>query len=65
MTNPALATALSHLQSFRATFAAEDTVDQISGLTAQDLDTIMAAAKPATDLEPGGTLTADDLGDVA
>lgn len=57
--------ALDHLRRFRATFNAGDQVDEESGLTADDLDAIIAAVRSPTDLEPGGSLSIDDIGDVA
>ncbi|MBB4155294.1 hypothetical protein GGQ80_003214 [Sphingomonas jinjuensis] len=60
-----LSAALDHLRRFRATFNAGDHVDEESGLTADDLDAILAAIEPPADLESGGSLSIDDLGDVA
>lgn len=41
---PDLATALAHLDAFRATFNDDDLVDEESGLTAADLSVVIEAA---------------------
>lgn len=60
-----LGRAIAHLRRFRTTFNAGDSVDEESGLTADDLDAILAAIRSPSDLEPGGSLSIDDIGDVA
>ncbi|MBB4087888.1 hypothetical protein [Sphingomonas carotinifaciens] len=55
--------AIERLQSFRARHAAGQSID--SGLTADDIDTILEQLRRPTDLEPGGSLGADDLGNLA
>lgn len=59
-----LVAALARLKRYRAALTA-DVVDDASGLTAADLDTIIAAVQAPGDLEPGGSLTEDDLGNFA
>lgn len=56
--------ALARLKQFRASLGA-DWVDEESGLTAGDLDAIVAAVHAPGDREPGGSLTEDDLGNFA
>lgn len=63
--NPALDAALDRLARFRAAHDADATIDAASGLTAADLDVIVAAAKPPSDLEPGGSQSLDDLANFA
>lgn len=57
--------AISHLRCFRATFNRGDLVDEESGLTADDIDVIFDAVRLPADLAPGGSLSVDDVGDVA
>jgi hypothetical protein len=63
--NEALNSALDHLRRFRAAFNPGDSVDEESGLTADDLDAILAAIRSPADLQPGGSLSIDDVGNVA
>jgi hypothetical protein len=68
-----LADAIAHLRNFRGTLYDGDEVDEESHLRAADLDIVIAAAEQqlradqaaGSDLEPGGSLSADDLGNVA
>lgn len=68
-----LAKAIAHIRDFRATLYDGDEVDEASRLSAADLDIVIAAAErqleaeqsAGSDLEPGGRLGIDDLGDVA
>jgi len=60
-----LTSAIARLRAFRSSWDAEDQIDEATGLTAQDLDLVLAALEPGADLEPGGSLTADDLGNLA
>ena len=68
-----LADAIAHLREFRATLYDGDEVDEESHLRVADLDVVIAAAEQqlradqaaGSDLEPGGSLGADDLGNVA
>jgi hypothetical protein len=60
-----LAEAVARLTLFRAYWEAGDEIDKTSHLTADDLDLIIDAVQPHADLEPGGSLTADDLGNMA
>jgi len=74
MSDPAtLASAIAHLRDFRASLYDGDEVDEESHLRAADLDVVLAAAElqlradqaASSDLEPGGSLSVDDLGNVA
>jgi len=68
-----LAAAIAHLRDFRATLYDGDEVDADSHLRAADLDVVLAAAElqlradrsASSDLAPGGSLDADDLGKMA
>ncbi|TKD53187.1 hypothetical protein [Sphingomonas baiyangensis] len=57
--------ALARLRAFRERHAGNATIDTETGLTAADLDTILAGRKATTDLDPGGSLDADDLAGAA
>lgn len=57
--------AIERLQGFRARHAAGQSIDTDSGLTADHIDTILEQLRRPTDLEPGGSLGADDLGNLA
>ncbi len=59
-----LTIAMKRLSQFRKTWEPGDEIDEISHLTAGDLDLIIDALQPHADLEPG-SLTADDLADMA
>lgn len=68
-----LAKAIAHIRAFRETLYDGDEVDEASGLSASDLDIVIAAAErqlaaersAGSDMEPGGGPSLDDLGDVA
>ncbi len=68
-----LASAIAHLRNFRATLYDGDEVDEESHLRVADLDVVLAAAElqlrseqsATSDLEPGGDLSVDDLGNMA
>ncbi|MBB4154544.1 hypothetical protein GGQ80_002460 [Sphingomonas jinjuensis] len=68
-----LAKAIAHVRDFRTSLYDGDEIDEASGLSAADLDIVIAAAErqlqsetsAGSDLTPGGSLTVDDLGDVA
>ncbi|HTG39595.1 hypothetical protein [Sphingomonas sp.] len=59
--NEALDLARTRLQAFRGRMEADAVIDAESGLTAADLDTILASCQPPSDLEPGGSMDVDDL----
>ncbi|MEZ0495858.1 hypothetical protein [Sphingomonas sp. IW22] len=63
--NEALDLARMRLKAFRAQMAADAVIDAESGLTAADIDTILAACQPPSDLEPGGSMDIDDLSGAA
>lgn len=68
-----LARAIAHVRDFRATLYDGDEVDEGSHLRAADLDIVIAAAElqlradraTGSDLEPGGEMGIDDLGNIA
>jgi hypothetical protein len=68
-----LAKAIAHVRDFRTSLYDGDEIDEASRLSATDLDIVIAAAErqlqseqaAGSDLEPGGSLSVDDLGDVA
>lgn len=57
--------AIERLQGFRSRHAAGQPIDRDSGLTGEDIDIILQHLRRPTDLEPGGSLGADDLGNLA
>lgn len=50
-----LISALARLRAFRSTWNAEDEIDEVSHLTAADLDMILAAADGPNDDEAGAS----------
>jgi hypothetical protein len=59
--NDALDHARLRLQAFRGDAPPERVLDSESGLTAGDIDQLLAACRAPTDLEPGGSLDLDEL----
>lgn len=59
--NDALDQARVRLHTFRSDAPPERVLDSESGLTAGDIDQILAASRAPADLEPGGSLDLDDL----
>ncbi|WP_141395801.1 hypothetical protein [Sphingomonas spermidinifaciens] len=59
--NQALDEARLRLEAFRGDAPADRVLDAASGLTAGDVDVLLAACRSPTDLEPGGSLSLDDL----
>jgi hypothetical protein len=55
-----LITALARLRAFRSTWEPNAEIDEKSGLTAADLDAILAAAEAPDDDEPGGSFNGGD-----
>ncbi|WP_315762817.1 hypothetical protein [Sphingomonas sp. Y38-1Y] len=59
--NDALDLARLRLKAFRGDAPTDRVLDAVSGLTAGDVDALLAACRAPTDLEPGGSLDIDDL----
>jgi hypothetical protein len=55
-----LISALARLRAFRSTWEDDAEIDEESGLTAADLDTILAAAEGADEDASGDLLNGDD-----
>jgi hypothetical protein len=63
--NDALDQARLRLQAFRGDAPPDKVLDGDSGLTAGDIDALLAACRAPADLEPGGSMDIDDLSGAA
>lgn len=63
--NDTLDQARLRLKAFRGDAPPDRVLDADTGLTAADIDAVLAASRTPTDLEPGGSLDLDDLSGAA